>query len=121
MTHKFAEYLQREFPDWNVDCEYNRDGDIPKRLLNLFQDDRVRPSDDNAATVFPDIIVHHRGQRGEQANLLVLEAKKSGASDELDKFKLEEFMNDHQYNYCHAVLLRFVTGRSPEIIIKHHP
>ena len=32
LTHKLAEYLQGEFPDWDVDCEYNRDGDTPKRL-----------------------------------------------------------------------------------------
>lgn len=27
IAHKFAEYLQKQFPDWNVDCEYNRMGD----------------------------------------------------------------------------------------------
>ena len=24
MTHKLAEYLQQEFQEWDVDCEYNR-------------------------------------------------------------------------------------------------
>jgi hypothetical protein len=32
ITHKFAEHLQRKFPEWNVDCEYNRDYHDPKRL-----------------------------------------------------------------------------------------
>ncbi len=31
ITHKLAEYLQTAFPEYNVDCEYNRDGDDPKR------------------------------------------------------------------------------------------
>ena len=26
ITHKLAEYLQAQFQDWNVDCEYNRNG-----------------------------------------------------------------------------------------------
>ena len=25
MTHKLAEHLQKEFPNWNVDCEYNKE------------------------------------------------------------------------------------------------
>ncbi|HQK46046.1 MAG TPA: hypothetical protein PLP52_03750, partial [Syntrophorhabdaceae bacterium] len=24
ITHKLAEHLQKEFPYWHVDCEYNR-------------------------------------------------------------------------------------------------
>lgn len=27
ITHKLAEYLQQEFPGYNVDCEYNKDVD----------------------------------------------------------------------------------------------
>ena len=49
ITHKLAEHLQREFPGWHVDCEYNRVGREPRRL--------------EAKTVFPDIIVHRRGNR----------------------------------------------------------
>ena len=28
ITHKLAEHLQREFPEWHVDCEYNRVGHL---------------------------------------------------------------------------------------------
>jgi hypothetical protein len=36
ITHKLAEYMQQEFKDWDVDCEYNRmingDLNVPKRI-----------------------------------------------------------------------------------------
>lgn len=56
MTHKFAEHLQKYFPGWNVDCEYNRNGVSPK-LLNLSRiQSIVGPSvatdDTEAKTVF---------------------------------------------------------------------
>ena len=32
ISHKLAEYLQREFSSWNVDCEYNRNFDRIKKI-----------------------------------------------------------------------------------------
>jgi hypothetical protein len=29
ISHKLAEYIQKHTSDWNVDCEYNRDGNDP--------------------------------------------------------------------------------------------
>jgi len=108
MTHKFAGYLQREFPDWDVDCEYNRKFDAPKRVAWK----RVPIDDENAQTVFPDIIVH---RRRESINLLVLEAKKSGLDDADDRAKLGAFMgNDFQYEF--GVLLRFVTEGEGDVL-----
>lgn len=70
ITHKLAEYLQPQFPEWNVDCEYNRDHHDPKRV-------RIAPRDlsheDEGSNVFPDVIVHRRGS--DEHNLLVIEAK----------------------------------------------
>lgn len=66
---------RNEFPDFDVDCEYNRDGVAPKKIghLGLYPDD----DDTEAETVFPDIIVHRRGT---EQNYLVIEAKKSTRS-----------------------------------------
>src|SRR5271165_7265202 len=33
ITHRLALYLTPHFPDWDIDCEYNRCGDLPKRLM----------------------------------------------------------------------------------------
>lgn len=70
---RLAMYLQGFFPDHAVDVEYNRAGDIPKRLdlPNECANYRDRHGD---ALVVPDIIVHQRGPDG--PNVLVLELKK---------------------------------------------
>jgi hypothetical protein len=57
LTHKLAEHLQAEFPDWDVDCEYNRNGAIPKRLVGTGY---VSTDNTDGKTVFPDVIVHQR-------------------------------------------------------------
>jgi hypothetical protein len=114
MTHKFAEHLQNQFRIWSVDCEYNRDGDVPKQLRGRFG--AVPPDDENAHTVFPDIIVHRRGRQlgGERRNLVVIEAKKSGNNDGgKDRAKLQAFRDE--YGYAFTVLLLFVTGGNPDI------
>ena len=35
ITHKFAVYLENEFSEWDVDCEYNRNGIDKKTLIGL--------------------------------------------------------------------------------------
>jgi hypothetical protein len=104
MTHKFAEHLQREFPDWKVDCEYNRNGDVPKQL-HWMLDGAVAANDEDGHTVFPDIIIHRRGKRD---NLLVIEAKKSSNRSGNDREKLEAFIRDDRYEYSFGVMLQFV-------------
>lgn len=93
ITHKLAEYLQDEFPEWHVDCEYNRRGDQVKRL-NL-SNWHVSPEDMEAKTVFPDIIIHRRRT---DANLVVIEVKKSGGGEKTkDLEKLRAFTGDLYY------------------------
>jgi hypothetical protein len=106
ITHKLAEYLELEFPDWDVDCEYNRSHDQTKKLRSLLN----RPvSIDNTdgISVFPDIIVH---KRMTDENLLVIEVKKSTSSEssEFDKQKLSAFKEE--LHYKHALFLRIKTG-----------
>jgi hypothetical protein len=117
MTHKFAEHLQREFPDWTVDCEYNRHGDVKKKLLSMIEQ-TVPADDEDGRTVFPDIIVHRR--RDPRANLLVIEAKKSGNANDLDRRKLAAFMSDERFRYSFAVLLRFVINDPYDITFERH-
>ncbi|WP_255517226.1 hypothetical protein [Herbaspirillum sp. SJZ099] len=104
ITFRFAMYLQRHFPDWTVDCEYNRDGTEPKRLghLELYPDSE----DDEAKTVFPDVIVHRRGTR---QNHLVLEFKKSTSRVDrrIDLRKLQGYMQ--QLGYEHALFVEVGT------------
>ena len=115
ITHKFAEYLQVEFPKWHVDCEYNRRGNLPKRL-QIAADTEVRADDTDARTVYPDIIVHRRNT---DDNLLVIEVKKSSNrnGEEWDWKKLGAFKHADDYGYEHALFVRFETreGREPGV------
>jgi len=108
ITFRFAMYLQLRVPDWTVDCEYNRDGIEPKRLghLELYPDSE----DDEAKTVFPDVIVHRRGAR---QNHLVLEFKKSTSrvDRQIDLRKLRGYKQ--QLGYEHALFVEVGTeGRA---------
>lgn len=96
ITHRLALYLQRAFPGWHVDCEYNRDEFETKELeLPELKPDR---EDSNAQTVFPDIIVHRRNTN---QNYLVIEAKKTSShvSRNTDFYKLREYKKQLGYKY----------------------
>lgn len=97
LTHKLAEYLQLEFPEYNVDCEYNRNGLEPKKLESLIED--IKSSDDTGKTVYPDIIIHNRNTND---NFIVIEAKKSNNTAD-DKKKLKAYKTDLKYKYAFAV------------------
>ena len=96
ITHWMAVYMQEAFPGWDVDCEYNKNGANPKRLPVAPWE--ITTADTNGQTVYPDIIVHHRGT---QENLLVIEAKKgwTGANSANDVRKLQAFGELEEFAY----------------------
>jgi len=103
ISHKLAEYLQKEFPGWDVDCEYNRKMDQVKRISYK----NVQSDDSDAKTVYPDIIIHRRNT---EDNLLIIEIKKNATKNGMkkDEDKIKEFMREHHYNY--GVFIDFKTG-----------
>ena len=103
ITHRLAIYLEAKFPEYDVDCEYNRNGIDPKKL-NGFKD-KVDPDDTNAVTVFPDIIIHRRGK---SENIIVIEAKKTSNRDNSDKEKLVIYKKE--LSYKHAYYVKFPIG-----------
>lgn len=108
ITHKLAEYLQHRFPDWHIDCEYNRNGDLPKKLAMTVES--IHTDDAEGKTVYPDIVVHHRGST---ENLLVIEAKKSTTSSSgRDADKLEAYKSEHGYRFAFAIV--FPVGRAAD-------
>lgn len=98
VAHRLAVYLEQLLPGWNIDCEFNRQGDaaeVKKRA--------------GGSLVRPDIIVHHRGQVAREHNLLAIELKKT--SSEQDHAKLQEYTapaageRKFQYRYGLAIAL----------------
>jgi len=112
ITHRFGSYLQTQFHDMHVDCEYNRDGIDPKRLMNF---GLVSADDTEARTVFPDVIVHRRGRNN--ANYLVIEFKKdtNPVPLKVDAAKLQGFQADDRLRYRFALLIVLRTGADPGI------
>lgn len=105
ISHRLASYLEPYFPGWNVDCEYNRNHDNPKRLDIKRRD--TSSDDTQATTVFPDIIVH---KRNTDENLLVIEIKKTSSreNDDYDLGKLNAFKVQLEYSF--AVFLKIKVG-----------
>ena len=98
IAHKLAEYLQCEFPDWNVDCEYNRMTDSVK----------IRSTTKRPFT--PDIIVHRRNNVD---NLIIIEIKKSGRRKNNEIQRLQEALK-YPFNYKLGIYVMFCTSKSYE-------
>jgi len=103
ITHRLAIHLESVFPGYDVDCEYNRDGVDPK-ILNGFKKN-INSDDTSGTTVYPDIIIHYRG---EKCNFIVIEAKKNSNRDDSDKEKLSIYKKELSYKYAYFV--RFPIG-----------
>lgn len=109
ISHKFAEHLQKQFPDLVVDCEYNRHGNDIK-MLRYYHSGLTKVANLEARTVFPDIVVHKRGN--DKDNLLIIEIKKSdsGQNYRPDLEKLKAFTGD-QFRYKVGIFLLFDVER----------
>ena len=110
ISNKFATYLYPEFPEWEIDCEYNR---YMKTIKKLEKKGKDRP-------IYPDIIIH---QRVSKENLLVIEMKKSppysltNQKVREDLERLQKMTSDKKYNYQLGLFILFFvkeyTDKSP--------
>ncbi len=116
ISHKLAEYLHELFPEYHVDCEYNRVGrkEIDQEIINKKLDIRiegVQTNDTEAKTVYPDIIVHRRNTKH---NLLIIEVKKNAGrkvSEVKKDYKkllgfIKEDNSDFKYKYAAFINLQ---------------
>ena len=109
MTHKLANYLEKLFNGYDVDCEYNKNGlhikEIPDKNKEI---QKIRNSSRNKdlISVFPDIIIHKRGD--ESKNLVVIEVKKDNATknnkEEIDILKLKAYTTE-DLNYRYGIYI----------------
>ncbi len=107
IVFRFGLYLQAlmdrssMFNEYNLDFEYNRNGDNPKRLP-------CRPRG-----AVPDLIVHQRGSN--KYNLLVMEFKPYWETDtQADLDKLKQFVSpkgEYKYSCAKSIVLSFVRDR----------
>jgi hypothetical protein len=102
LTHRLAVQVEKHFPGWEVDCDYNRLGE---RTLRLPRGSIVSTDDEIGKSVFPDIVVH---QREIPNNLLAVEVRKATNHQppEHDQHKLRGLTDPHLwFAYRIGVLL----------------
>jgi hypothetical protein len=93
-------YLRENFPDHDVDVEYNRAGEIAKRLKGIPNECYRRHNRQIEAPVaVPDVVAHKRGPEG--PNLLVIEMKKTSnpAGMSCDLLRLRAFRAQLGYSF----------------------
>jgi hypothetical protein len=91
LTHRLAVQVEKQFPGWEVDCDYNRLGE---RTLRLPRGSIVSTDDEIGKSIFPDIVVH---QREIPNNLLAIEVRKASNHQppEHDQHKLRGLTDPH--------------------------
>ena len=98
LAHRLAIYLEDVFDDWDVDCEYNRNGNWPKGVSGVHLTNECIDTLKKTDRVLPDIIVHKRGSDG--PNLLAVEMKIAGRSGrECDIQKIRGYISQLHYDY----------------------
>lgn len=91
ITHKIALYLESQYPDYEVDCEYNLNAKDPRQRKTIYFDINTHPEVMNVRqgrrihalsgdeqielSIVPDIIIHKRGHN--KNNCAIIEVKKS--------------------------------------------
>lgn len=109
IAHKLGEYLQLNFIEWNVDCEYNKHG-LDKKILIRDCSGSIKHR------VYPDIIIHERGN--DNHNLVVIEIKpyKQMKVNCCDNLKLELFTDPNgKYRYNFGIFIGFNGIKKPQI------
>ena len=112
ISSTFACYLRDIFRKnnivWNIDAEYNRNGEIPKRLSCI-------------GNVKPDIIIHKRGLNNdngiENNNLLIIEMKNDPSEAEMsyDLDKIQAFIEEAPFSYCFGVFIGLKRNKTENI------
>lgn len=111
ITYRLAVYLQLEFPEYHVDCEYNRmvGGNMNQEYITKKLElhiEEIKSDDTGAKSVFPDIIIHLRGN--DKNNLLVIEVKKNYSNENnvsYDYKKLKAYTKN--LNYKLGLFIKF--------------
>jgi hypothetical protein len=106
LTHRLAVYVEKQFPGWDVDCDYDRLGE---RTLRLPHGTIVSTDDHLGKSIYPDIVVH---QREIPRNLLAIEVRKAGNHQppEHDRHKLRALTDPHLW-FAYAIGFYLVLGK----------
>jgi hypothetical protein len=107
LIHRLAVQIERQFPGWDVDCDYNRLGE---RTMLLPRGTIVSTDDSLGKSVYPDIVVHRRAVPN---NLLAIEVRKAANHQPLahDLHKLMALTDPHLW-FAYRVGVLLTLGRT---------
>ena len=116
LTHRLAVHVEKQFPGWEVDCDYNRLGE---RTLRLPKGTIISTDDEIGKPVYPDIVVH---QHEIPNNLLAIEVRKASNHQprEHEQHKLRALTDPHlwfAYRIGLFVTLAKKAVTSPEVYV----
>jgi len=107
LTHRLAVQIEKHFPGWDVDCDYDRLGE---RTLRLPHGSIISTDDHLAKSVYPDIVVH---QREIPNNLLAIEVRKASNHQpiEHDQHKLQALTDPHLW-FAYRIGVMLTLGKT---------
>jgi hypothetical protein len=106
VTHRLAVNVEKQFPGWEVDCDYDKLGE---RTLRLPHGSIVSTDDHFGKSIYPDIVVH---QRDIPNNLLAIEVRKATNHQppEHDQHKLRALTDPHLW-FAYGIGVLLVLGK----------
>lgn len=120
LTHRLAVQLERQFPDFDVDCDFDRLG---PRTLNLPRGSIVSTDDHLGKSIYPDIVVH---QRAVPKNHVAIEVRKASNHQpiEHDRHKLRA-LTDQNIWFAYWIGVLVLIGKngvtSSEVFVSGEP
>jgi hypothetical protein len=120
LAHRLAVQVERHFPDFDVDCEFDRLGE---RTLNLPRGSIVSTDDHLGKSIYPDVVVH---QRRVPNNLLAIEVRKASNHQPLehDRQKLRALTDAHVW-FAYWIGVLVTLGKNgvtaPEVYVSGKP
>lgn len=112
IAHRFAIYVEQRFSGFDVDCDYNKNLEDPKRAPAY---SHQTPTGRESDLVVPDIIVHKRNNT--ENNLVVIELKPTDTEEDCsannnpieaqclcDRCKLKAIKSDLGYAYAFYIV-----------------
>src|SRR5271168_1472323 len=108
LAHRLAVHVERQFPDFEADCDFDRLG---PRTLNMPHGSIVSTDDHLGKSVYPDIVVH---QRAVPNNLLAVEVRRAANHQppEHDQHKLQALTDPHLW-FAYAIgLMVTLSGKN---------
>jgi len=101
ISHRLAVYLECLFPEYNVDCEYNKRVDIPSNVS-----DPKKINLENVRAIRPDIIIHRRGFQNHNLLVIQIKKKKNKRGVDKDKESLKELTKeDGPYRFSYGLFV----------------